>query len=172
MGLLDKIMLLFETQFWDEDWHGGMTNEDPTRLQNFMDVSEDYNGKPVLAMLLGGDVARRFDSNKPHALTDEEILQEAMTTLKLLFGDHIPHPIGFKVSRWLQDPYAYGAYSFQKIGSSKDDYDRVAAPCGRNLFFAGEHTSKHHHSTVHGAWESGLREAERIIQNATMYYNS
>lgn len=167
MGLLDKIMLLFETQFWDEDWHGGITNEDPTRLQNFMDVSEDYNGKPILAMLLGGDVARRFDSPKDHGLNDEEVLAEAMTTLKMLFGDHIPHPIAFKVSRWLHDPYACGAYSFQKVGSSKEDYDRVAAPCGNNLFFAGEHTSKHHHSTVHGAWESGQREADRIIQKST-----
>jgi hypothetical protein len=29
--------------------------------------------------------------------------------------------------------------------------------------FAGEATSPHHMGTVHGAWGSGVREAERLL---------
>ena len=96
------------------------------------------------------------------------LLEELLGTLKKLFGkDTVPTPVSYKISRWLSDPDAYGSYSFTKVGSTVEDYDRVAQPGGKNLFFAGEHTSKHHHSTVHGAWETGQREAARVIRKAT-----
>jgi Flavin containing amine oxidoreductase len=165
MGVLDKIMMLFGEQFWEKKIQVGIAHEDPTRIQNFWDCSQDYNEKPVLAMLLGGDAARRFDCKD--GLSDDQVMAEAMATLRTLFGDDIPEPLSFQVSRWLQDPYAFGSYSFAKIGSTEQDYDQVAQPGGKNLFFAGEHTSKHHHSTVHGAWDTGKREAERLIQAAS-----
>ena len=170
-GVLDKIMMLFDTKFWEDDFYVGIASEDPTKIQNFRDCSEDYDGQPVLAMLLGGDVARRFDldteerhqEDNQSLMTDDEIIEEAMVTLRTLFGDDVERPISYKVSRWLQDPYAYGSYSFAQIGSLEQDYDEICKPAGSNLFFAGEHTSKHHHSTVHGAWMTGKREADRII---------
>jgi len=162
MGLLDKVMMVFETNFWKQYDHIGVVHDDPNKVQNFFDCSTDYNGKSVLGLILGGDAARRFDS--PDGISDEQVILEALVTLRNIFGqDVVPDPIDFKVTRWNIDPYAYGAYSFAKVGSRARDYDRVAAPCG-NLFFAGEHTSKHHHSTVHGAWHTGKREAERIIK--------
>ncbi|CAB9526460.1 Peroxisomal N(1)-acetyl-spermine/spermidine oxidase [Seminavis robusta] len=164
-GVLDKVMMLFEKQFWEENFYAGVTPEDPTRIQSFVDCSVDYGGKPVLAMFAAGNVARRFDRPQ-EGLSDEQLLAEIMTTLRTLFGDDAPDPVSFQVSRWLQDPYAYGSYSFAKVGSTEHDYDQVAKPAGKNLFFAGEHTNKHHHSTVHGAWMTGKREADRLIANA------
>jgi len=37
-------------------------------------------------------------------------------------------------------------------------------PVADRLFFAGEATHGHFYSTVHGAVESGWREADRILQ--------
>ncbi len=34
------------------------------------------------------------------------------------------------------------------------------------MLFAGEHTTKYHPSTVHGAWLTGLREATRLDSHA------
>ncbi|XP_061397059.1 spermine oxidase-like [Musca vetustissima] len=48
-----------------------------------------------------------------------------------------------------------------------DAANEAAAICSKNmkpvLLFAGEATSRHHFSTVHGAVESGYREANRLI---------
>lgn len=41
----------------------------------------------------------------------------------------------------------------------------LAEPINNKVFFAGEATSTHNHSTIHGAYESGLREAEVILNS-------
>ena len=78
-----------------------------------------------------------------------------------MFGEKVTNPVASMVTRWNTDPFACGAYSFAKVGSSAQDYQEVALPVG-NLLFAGEHTSLHAHSCVHGAWATGQREAKRL----------
>ena len=62
------------------------------------------------------------------------------------------------------------------VGSSGDDLDSMAKPLpessknGANscpplqILFAGEATHRTHYSTTHGAYFSGLREANRFLQ--------
>ena len=52
------------------------------------------------------------------------------------------------------------------VGSSSASYDALAAPVGERLFFAGEATNRRYRGTVHGAYESGVRESERIVSSA------
>ena len=76
------------------------------------------------------------------------------------------------VTRWRQDEYARGSYSYVAAGSSGNDYDFLAAAVSpaRNgpmvprprVFFAGEHTMRNYPATVHGALLSGLREAGKV----------
>ena len=76
------------------------------------------------------------------------------------------------MTRWRQDEYARGSYSYVAAGSSGNDYDFLAAPVSpaRNgplvprprVFFAGEHTMRNYPATVHGALLSGLREAGKV----------
>jgi monoamine oxidase len=42
-------------------------------------------------------------------------------------------------------------------------FDDLAEPIGTKVFFAGEHTERDYFSTAHGAYLSGIREANRII---------
>lgn len=54
---------------------------------------------------------------------------------------------------------------------SAQEYDALAEPItdrrGKpRVLFAGEHTTKYHPSTVHGAWLTGLREATRLDSHA------
>ena len=113
-------------------------------------------------------------------LTDEEAIHESLQALRSVFGsENVPKPSISKVTRWRNDPWSCGSYSFTKVGSSPGMYDEIASPLGSNsnsnsngrLLFAGEHTSKHCHSTVHGAWETGVREAERIFERVQHKYD-
>lgn len=73
-----------------------------------------------------------------------------------------PEPIAWAVSRWSQDPFALGAYSFLAVGASSDDREALAAPVAGRLFFAGEATHVDFPATVHGALLSGRRAAAEV----------
>lgn len=73
-------------------------------------------------------------------------------------------------SKWGSNPHFCGSYAHVSIETEnkKASADHLAEPLvsatGRQtVFFAGEATSRSKFSTVHGAIETGYREAERII---------
>ncbi|XP_072995521.1 polyamine oxidase 1 [Typha latifolia] len=79
-----------------------------------------------------------------------------------------------KRSQWGTDPLFLGSYSYVAVGSSGDDLDLMAEPLPRGgkedgvaplqILFAGEATHRTHYSTTHGAYFSGIREANRLLQ--------
>jgi monoamine oxidase len=105
----------------------------------------------------GGDTAIQLEK-----LSDEEVIHNTMTELREVFGATLPDPIGYSTTRWGQDIYSYGAYSFMKTGSSKLDYEIMAKAINNKIFFAGEATSEKYPATTHGAYLSGIRAAEEI----------
>ncbi|KAF8051792.1 hypothetical protein N665_1665s0009 [Sinapis alba] len=87
-------------------------------------------------------------------------------------------------SKWGGDPLFRGSYSYVAVGSSGDDLDAMAEPLPRvnkkggqvkchdqaevhelQVMFAGEATHRTHYSTTHGAYYSGLREANRLLKH-------
>jgi monoamine oxidase len=89
-------------------------------------------------------------------------------------------PIDYFVSRWGSEPYSRGAFTFVPPGvdgfeelsaMSKPIYDFYPGTIQHNqndkpkrplILFAGEATTPYHPSTIHGAFESGIREAYRL----------
>jgi monoamine oxidase len=86
-----------------------------------------------------------------------------MSNFKEFFGKSLPSPISYVNTRWSQDPFSNGSYSYILTGASGEDYEAIAKPILNKLFFAGEATSSKYPATTHGAYLSGIREAERII---------
>ena len=98
-------------------------------------------------------------------MTDSAIVNECLGTLQTVFGKDTVTELRYsKVTRWNSNPLTCGAYSFTKVGCAEEAYDEIERPLGR-LRFAGEATSKTNHATVHGAWMTGEREAERLFQD-------
>jgi monoamine oxidase len=90
-----------------------------------------------------------------------------MTEVRRCFKSaKVPNPIQTAITRWSQDPFARGSYSFPCTGSPRSDIRTLAASVNRSLFFAGEATNSDYPGTVHGAYLSGLREAKAIIAAA------
>ena len=101
--------------------------------------------------------------------SDDENVARALTVLRRIFGNEVvPEPVHAHVTRWREDRFARGSYSYVAVDASGKDYDilsqPVAAPCSGKepnaprVFFAGEHTIRDYPATVHGALLSGLRE--------------
>jgi monoamine oxidase len=114
--------------------------------------------EPILIGFSGGDKAAHIEN-----FTDDAIIDYTMTDLKKVFGNDIAYPESYSLSRWGKDTYSYGSYSYTPINSSGVDYEELSNPISNRLFFAGEATTPTHPANTHGAYLSGIREAERII---------
>ncbi|KAH8767012.1 putative lysine-specific histone demethylase 1A [Hyaloscypha finlandica] len=169
-GILNKVVLVYEEAFWDQsrDIFGALRNP----ANRFSLSQTDYftqrgrffqwfnctntTGLPTLMALMAGDAAFSTESTP-----NDVLISEATKVLRTLFGPKVPNPIEAVVTRWGQDQFARGSYSYTGPNFQPDDYEVMAKPIG-NLFFAGEHTCGTHPATVHGAYISGLRAASEI----------
>lgn len=87
------------------------------------------------------------------------------------FGHEPPKTKAVHVTKWAYDPYSYGSYSHMITGLSDTRHREtfqvpVKNKDGAMLRFAGEHTSRNHFATVHGALLSGWREADSILEKS------
>ena len=149
-GLLDKVVLKFDQPFWpDNDVIGLVGSGEPVSM---LINGETFAEAPLLVGLRGGRDARERE-----ALSDQDAVAQVVTAL------NAPTPTGSLVTRWAADPFARGSYSFIAVGSSPDDMRTLGEPVNDRLAFAGEATNPEFFGTVHGAYQSGIREAERIL---------
>lgn len=148
-----------------------------------------YSKSNVLLSWFAGEEALELET-----LSDEDIVEGVSTTVSSflsssdrmmlcsssngkLSGNHHHQQVKFKKllkSKWGSDPLFLGSYSYVAVGSSGEDLDTMAEPLPPSssnglpplqILFAGEATHRTHYSTTHGAYFSGLREANRLIQH-------
>lgn len=156
-GVFDKVILVFDSAFWGP---GDFVFREMNDLTGDWDVFLSYNrtlNMPVLVALNVADTARRLEN-----ATDEELLAAALGSVRAMYGAAVPQPRQYYVTRWASDPWSRGSYSYFAVGNPKNITAALAEPVGR-LLFAGEATSDHP-ATVLGAYESGLREGERVAK--------
>lgn len=161
MGVLNKVYLLFPEVFWDEDSELiGYIGNEKGHWAEFYNMYF-YIGEPILLAFNAAEYGREIEE-----LSDEEIISDVMLVLEKIYGEDIPNPNGYLITRWGSDEFSGGSYSYTAAGATGDDFDILAEPLENKLFFAGEATSRNYHGSVHGAFLSGIREAERIDQLA------
>lgn len=172
-GVLNKIVLVYKRAFWDQsrDIFGvlrapaqkasldqGDYSQNRGRFFQWFNVTKT-SGMPTLLVLMAGDAAFHVET-----ATDAALITEATSVLKSVFDDRVPDPVEAIVTRWGQDKFAKGSYSYTGPDFKADDYETMAKPIG-NLFFTGEHTCGTHPATVHGAYISGLRAASEVLES-------
>ncbi|MFQ6198367.1 flavin monoamine oxidase family protein [Streptomyces sp. NPDC000405] len=157
MGVYDKLYLRFAEAFWDDSDVIRLEDTPHGAFANWFDLRR-VTGAPVLAVLHGGPVARRLEE-----LDDATVVGDALAVLRGVYGDRVPDPSAYRLTRWAADPFARGSYSFPAAAFEPGDHDVLAEPVGDRLFFAGEATSADHSSTVHGALLSGRRAARSVL---------
>lgn len=157
MGLLNKIAFKFPKVFWPDTNHFiGHMAETKGDFPIFLNWAY-YTGQPILLGFHVGDYAREIEK-----LSDEELIERGNALFSKLFKNAEPIEAVAR-SKWNNHPFAYGSYSYIPVGAGDEGSDRLAEPIGR-LRFAGEATYAKYPGTVHGAYFSGIREAERIME--------
>ncbi|KAL7227721.1 hypothetical protein ACSBR1_022572 [Camellia fascicularis] len=167
-GLLNKVAMLFPYDFWggEIDTFGHLTEDSSMRGEFFLFYSySSVSGGPLLVALVAGEAAIKFEKMSP-----VDAVGRVLDILRGIFnpkGISVPNPLQAVCTRWGQDQFAHGSYSYVAIGASGDDYDILSESIGDGrVFFAGEATNKQYPATMHGAFLSGMREAANILRVA------
>ncbi|MEM7537141.1 MAG: NAD(P)/FAD-dependent oxidoreductase [Chloroflexota bacterium] len=166
-GNYEKIVFRFPEFFWPREFQrfnylpGGIDPQEPELFTSWLNNGH-YTGEPVIVAYHAGSRAQVINE-----MSDSELIETAMSVLTKLFGDRVegelPAPVSYVRTGWSHDPHCRGSYSFDKVGQQAGDRRALAASVANRLFFAGEATHPHYHSTVHGAYETGIRAAQEVM---------
>jgi monoamine oxidase len=158
MGVFDKVFLQFPERFWEPDVYAiRLHGAGGWPWHSWYDVSV-VSGTPMLLTFAAGPWGRHVEE-----MGDAEIAASVLGALRTMYGDAVPDPTGSWITRWGQDPFALGSYSYLPVGVLNEERDGLAEPIGGVLHLAGEATWSEDAATVHGALLSGHRAAERVL---------
>ncbi len=162
VGKINKVFMLFDSAFWPTDtqyfgWHSPVRG----KYSYFLSYRTFSNFNCLVTFGFGEQGAA------VEAMTEAQLIADVTPALRTVFGPNAVAPRRAIRTGWNNDPFALGAYSFAGINSTAQDHVTLADTVGTRLHFAGEHTHEVYRATVHGAYLSGVREADRILAKAT-----
>ncbi|MGE5357225.1 MAG: flavin monoamine oxidase family protein [Deltaproteobacteria bacterium] len=160
MNCVNKFLLTWNSVFWDDVQYISYTPETKDKFNYFVNVRKFHPNINALMTFAYADYARQTET-----MTDAQIIDEIMLHLRDIYGNSIPYPMKMLRTKWQTNENAFGAYSYTAVGTEMRHFDDLAEEVNNKVFFAGEHTEADYFSTVHGAYLSGIREADKIIDH-------
>ncbi|XP_044735683.1 spermine oxidase-like [Chrysoperla carnea] len=186
-GILNKLIFEFDHPWWSTDkLHNGFTfvwkeNEFEEQVKKFngseesnrwlFDVLGFYPIERQPNMLLGWIVSE--SARHMEKIPENEVKSKLIQLMRIFLGRKfkIPEPTTFIRSQWFTNPHFLGSYSFHSMTTEKlnarptDVAEPLKNSAGKDVItFAGEATNPIHYATVHGAIETGWREADRLLK--------
>ena len=157
-GSVTKIAFKFEQPFWDiETQYFGIMTEPKGRWNYWLNYRTFSPENIILGLSVGAH------SPLTDQMSDEEMKADALEVLRDVWGDAVGEPTEMLTTHWFVDPASFGAYAFPTPGCRPSQYDDLAEPVEDVLFLCGEHTMFDFAGATHGAYMSGLRATEFII---------
>ncbi|XP_013408880.1 spermine oxidase [Lingula anatina] len=177
-GCVDKLFLVYDKPFWKRGqlgsvklaWRGeeGVVRDPYKEWYKRIFSFDEY---PTHPNVLVGWISGFVEARQAELLPEADISQKCTEILRSFLGDKsIPEPSKIIRSQWGTDLYTLGSYVALTLPGSPEDFAKLAEPVADSrgevrLLFAGEATDVAFNSTMHGARNSGIREAERIIKS-------
>ncbi len=171
MGVINKVILQFKeplvsdtvlklSLFWRKEdrsfpekypWASGIQALDRVRDSN------------VYIVWFAGEDAVAIEN-----LSAAEVAEGICLVLEKFLRRPIDRPIRVEKSDWGKNRFFRGSYSYNAIGSDEEDREELSEPLDSltplQVLFAGEATHDGLYGTTNAAYETGLREASRLIE--------
>jgi monoamine oxidase len=159
MGPVQKIILQFDTPFWEDLEDGRFADISFIRAKDcaFPAMWTMFPAHyPIFTLWAGGRDAQRFSSH-------EAAVSEAVAQMRRIFGNEVDRRLEATFSHdWTSDPFSRGAYSYLHTDGTHAR-EQLGVPIEGTLFLAGEGTASIALAgTVIGAMQSGLDAAEKV----------
>ncbi len=171
MGFVNKVFLEFKkplvgdtigefSLFWREEDHAYPDKYPWARCIRNVDRLRDSN---VYVVWFSGEDALAVEE-----LPEVQVAEGICLVLEKFLQCSIDRPIRVEKSGWCRDRFFLGSYSYNAIGSGGDDRKKLSEPLDGltpfQILFAGAATHATLFGTTNAAYESGLREADRLIK--------
>lgn len=159
VGVLNKYILQWSRPFWNNTQHYlGYAPGTRGSFQYFYNLNKTFGNSNALITFATGNYALDTEN-----MTDAQVLEEILKQLRAMYGAAaVPVPTRFARTRWGNEQDIWGSVTYLPTGTGSTAINNAARNIANRIFFAGEHTDNRRWGTVHGAYSSGLREANRI----------
>ena len=158
MSCVNKFILTWDTAFWEDEQYISYTPEIRDKFNYFLNVKKFHPTVNALMTFAYADYARQTES-----MTDTQVINEIMVHLRDMYGNTIPNPTNMLRTKWQANQNSFGSYSYPAVETQMQHFNDLAEDINDKVFFAGEHTHIDYFSTAHGAYLSGIREADKLI---------
>ncbi|XP_073990043.1 peroxisomal N(1)-acetyl-spermine/spermidine oxidase-like isoform X2 [Rhodnius prolixus] len=172
-GYVNKIFMEHKNPFWTGKtggyrlaWSPQELREEDIWVHGVTSFERVPGSHKVIVATVSGRQAKMME-NKSNA----EVVKDLTNVLRQFVADSsIPQAASIMRSDWATNPNFYGSFTYISKDSSVGHIHDLKEPLPGNcndippiILFAGEHTSPKYFATMHGARQSGIREADRII---------
>ncbi|XP_072946863.1 spermine oxidase-like isoform X3 [Epargyreus clarus] len=177
IGVMDKIIVTFHENWWPPNiaffgfvWRGmerGRVGRDDYWMTRIFGASVPMGTDKTLTLWTSGEIAKVIET-----LPEDVVKRKVVELLQMFMGANVtvPQPTGMMRSTWYTNPFTRGSYTYDNLLMPQHPHIRetLASPLldtagTPRVLFAGEATDNTHFSTVHGASDSGYREAVRLL---------
>lgn len=182
-GAVAKLLLAFEEPWWmdvlehnksgfaflwDKETREEYKNTPGAEWISYMEGCFFIQHKPRLLLCwISGEGAHLLDT-----LPDEQVFNQTVSVIEELFSPvyNFTPPTAMIRNQWSTNKHFRGTYSYKSVEAAKlnasaavlsEPIMRLDKPI---ILFGGEATNQGRYATVHGAIESGWREAHRLIR--------
>ncbi|XP_018328578.1 spermine oxidase-like isoform X2 [Agrilus planipennis] len=176
---LGKVYLVFEKKWWDVEGFQLIWTKDAVMeglkgwVKHISGMDSVYNHPNVLVVWVGGRGVALMES-----LPAELLGTHCVDLLRVFLKKRdIPYPIKVIRSCWLSNRRVGGGYSYstpENDDSNKDRSQLLKAALEGDIpriLLAGEAVHLTYFSTVHGAFESGRSQTEKLLNYLKAYNN-
>ncbi|OCT63339.1 peroxisomal N(1)-acetyl-spermine/spermidine oxidase [Xenopus laevis] len=196
-GTVAKIFLEFSEAFWPDDcagiqlvWQQGpespegyaaLNQEDSLRSEWYKKIG-GFDCVPLHRSILCGWITG-LAAEHMETLPEKEVGDVCVRLLKQFTGWHVSELRRVLRSTWHTNPYIRGSYTNVPVGvDAVKEQKALEEPLPSThqkkrlrplqVLFAGEATHTNFYTTTHGAYLTGVREAERILEHYEIRTNS
>jgi polyamine oxidase len=162
-GRFEKVILRFDDAFWGGTAPLAILPDGETSDWLVCFELNAFTRAPLLVAFAVGPAAELVLERSV-----EQRVSEVLDLVRACTSIDPPPPADVVASEWTNDAYSRGAYSFVRLGSSREDLDRLGEPIDGRLLFAGEATGSARAGFADGAMGTGIREAKRLLGTAVV----
>lgn len=184
-GCVGKIFIEFEKPFWPTDEYSlhliGNKKKNPKHestiticpwAHHLYSMYTTRPGSNVLQVWFQGNKSLEIEKTTP-----QELEKQCLAAIKeYTCLESLPPIVNVEKTQWGTNPWTRGSYTYLSKAACGSDFDTLASPLpgessgckeasALQLMFAGEATHRQFYGTVHGAYLTGIREAERLLNH-------